>query len=381
MNFIRTFLSLRENTEVPGHFCFWSAVSGLASCLGRSAWLDMSNRWTLYPNFFIVLVAGSGRLHKSTAIDWMEDLLHEVSPPLNIISQKLSPEKLITALHPSKSKDLTEGVIVVDELSIFLNRNSYIQGLGTLLIPLMDCKKHYSYDTHIRGKEKLNNCCLNVLSATTPHSLHDDQPTNLLGSGLSSRMIFAHVSKPEPPVGLPPKDDKWGEKNEQLLEHLNKVRLLQGQFKVPDEVFEKYDEDHKTWCNENEEWFNDPFRTGYASRRSQHILRLAMVFAVSEDPKLEISLDHYEGAKLSIEESERNMNKIVRYVTGTEEGRFYEAIKAYIRAKGRISKTNLTKAFAHQMKRREMNEHLDTLIEAGEVVARPDGGRIFYLCK
>ena len=129
--FIREFCTYAEETEVPSIFAMWSAISAISAVLGRKCFVPLGH-YKVHPNMYIVLVAGSARCHKSTAIDMAEKLIRGLDEPLNILSQKMTPEALIHSL--SESPDLingslitetAEGIAIVDELSTLIDKNSF----------------------------------------------------------------------------------------------------------------------------------------------------------------------------------------------------------------------------------------------------------------
>src|SRR6266850_6399542 len=97
-NFLRKFVSLFEGTEVPERFATWAGISCLSAMLERRVWIDM-NLYVIYPNMFVVFVADSGRMRKSTAIKVTRKLLSRTDPGPRMIAQKITPEGLIDALR------------------------------------------------------------------------------------------------------------------------------------------------------------------------------------------------------------------------------------------------------------------------------------------
>ena len=97
-DFLSSFVEYLEDTEVPEEFALWCGVAGVGCALGRNIFLDMS-AFKVFPNEYIVLIAGSGRCRKSTAINAVTDLCWELDPLPNMISQKLTAEALIDAIR------------------------------------------------------------------------------------------------------------------------------------------------------------------------------------------------------------------------------------------------------------------------------------------
>jgi len=124
-DFLRDFVRLSEKTEIPVFFMLWCGISGVAATLGRKVWLDMGH-YAVYPNLYVVLVAGSGRCRKSTAISQILNLMQEVVPKPNILAAKTTPEGLIDALSGRDCEDesrllrqTSTGWVCADELGTF----------------------------------------------------------------------------------------------------------------------------------------------------------------------------------------------------------------------------------------------------------------------
>ena len=128
---MRDFVLLCKGTEIPDIFALWCGIAGISCVLGRRLWIDMGT-YTIYPNLYVVLVAGSGRCRKSTVVNMIEKLIFQLDPRPNLISQKITPEALIDALKVTEVtekkifvRQTSEGFVIIDELSTFLNRKTY----------------------------------------------------------------------------------------------------------------------------------------------------------------------------------------------------------------------------------------------------------------
>lgn len=382
-DFLRGFVQLLENSEVPDTFALWCAVSGVSCALGRKVLIDRG-LYTLRPNFFILLVAGPGVAKKSTAIGAIEDIVRELLPKVNLISQKLSPEALIEAMmvrervvdgKKYKDNSLCEGFITCDELVVFLNRKSYEAGLGSLMIPLFDCKKHFEYRTKARGIEEINNACLGFLSASTVHSIKDAIPEDAIHIGLASRMIFVYSDDRQPPVAEPSMDrDLFSF----LVKELREIRALEGTAIVTEGARALHNLEYDRFHYESS-LFKDEATKGYASRRFQHAIKLALVLAVVENKTLIVEQKHIRGAIDILEENEENMGRVIKLITTTEAGLLQESVLSVIRkfSKG-LSRTDLMRKVSHKMDSKKLSETLETLVGSGKVEATVAGrGRWF----
>jgi len=134
-NFLRKFCVLLEDTEVPHTFAIWCGISSLLAMLERRVWIEQGI-YTIYPNFYFVLIAGSGQ-KKSTAINLTDKLLRRVDTGPKIIAQMITPEGLINSIKIVRTDDAEAiaqetcgGIIIADELVTLIDKRTIEKGLG-----------------------------------------------------------------------------------------------------------------------------------------------------------------------------------------------------------------------------------------------------------
>ena len=96
MKWLEKYLEYTEDQESPSIFHLWVGLSLISAVLGRRVWIDRGY-YFLFPNLYVVLVAGSARARKSTALGIGVGLLKKAGVDVNIISQKITPEAFIKA--------------------------------------------------------------------------------------------------------------------------------------------------------------------------------------------------------------------------------------------------------------------------------------------
>ena len=382
MNFLRDFISLNSKTEIPEEFALWCGLSGVSSVLGRRLWIDMGT-YIIYPNLYIILVAGSGRCRKSTAIGMIERLVRTLDPGPNIIAQRITPEGLIDALKRSKIiKDVErdcDGFVLVDELSTFLNKKTYDSGLASLLIPFYDCKDKFEYRTKGRGIESISNSCLSLLGASTIDWIKNAIPIDAIGGGLTSRMIFVYVEKPPPPVAITSFGRDKEKLQENLVKGLEQMLLLEGEVKLDKDAWDFYKIEYEKFYL-GSKMFDNPILSGYASRRHVHLLKLGMVFAACELNSSRIILEprHLEGARSILELSESSMPQVLSLISSSEKGTLTELVYQRVLREGKMTKANLVGAFSHRLDVTELESVLNTLVHSKKVSLTSNGRDLFY---
>lgn len=393
-NFIRGFVRLcigddesKPDTEIPGIFAMWSGIAGISCALGRRMWIDMGT-YRVYPNFFIVFVASSGRFRKSTSVLMIERILRMLNPVPNIIAQKITPEALIeavkcTAVDVEKQsiQDEATGFVLVDELSSFLNKDSYQAGLAPLLIQFYDCKDTFEYRTKQRGIERINNACLGLLGASTVDWIRNAVPEDAVGGGLTSRMVFVYVDKPSPPVAITTFSDKKKRLLERLVQQLNSITTIGGEARLTGNALRYFESEYNEFYH-NSKLYDDKNLAGYASRRHVHLLKLGMIISAAQRNDRIITEHDLRGGEELLRHSEASMKLVLNLITASDAGSTLGFVLQIIQAKGKLSRSELLGSVSHRIGARELTEICDTLIASGKIEVKQEnyGGKmgIYY---
>jgi len=386
-NFLRDFVRLGENTECPGMFMLWSGLCAVSCALGRKVYLNFSTG-AIFPNLYVILVAGAGKCRKSTSIKFAEDMLRALNPQPNLISQRISAEGLIDALRMTQVNDeehllrsSCEGFVIADEFKTFLNKKTFDSGLGTLLIPFWDAKDEFEYRTKGRGIELVHNSCLGILGGSTIQGIKEAIPQEAVGDGMCSRFIFAYEDQSMPPVAFPEFTDEKHKLIGMLTADLQEVLSLEGEMTLTNEAREYYEK----WYNkfrEESKLFDNIYLQGYASRRHTHMLKLSMSFAASEFSLL-IGADHLVRADTILRKSEADLSKVMGMISSTEEGAYTEIVFDLIKKGGTIgvSRHSVLRDVSHKVDSRKLTEILETLVHSRRVEQKTVGAEIRYRTK
>lgn len=384
MDILRRFVQIYEKTEIPGIFAVWGGLAAISASIGRRAFLDMGT-YTLYPNFYIVLVASSGKCRKSTAVGIVERTLGTLDHPPNIVAQKLTPEALIDALRVGNSdpettklfREVCEGYILVDELANFLNRKTYESGLPGLLISLYDCKDEFTYRTKGRGIEKLTFSYLGMLSASTIDWIRDALPEDSIGSGLTSRIIFVYAQDPSSPVAITSWSDEKEKAWQDVILLLNKVNKLQGAIRFSQDAWSSYEKEYNFFY-EKSNFYHMKTLAGYAARRGSHHLKLSVLFALSRTQTLIVEEVDVIAAKDLLSLVEQNMPKVLELISSSDVGMLNEEIFTLIKQNKELELSRIIARMSHKLDYRGVWDVLDTLVRSEVVQSIARGGRIFY---
>ncbi len=370
-----SYVEYNSNQESPSIFHLWVGFSLLAAALGRRVWLDKAY-YKLRPNLYVILIGPSARVRRTTAVNIGNALFKEAFPDSTIVSQKITPEALISVLTEQYRKTGTSTIYIVSsELGVFLSTGSKDLSLIQLLTKLYDCEESMDYHTLARGKEKCNKVCCNMLGSTTPEWLKDSLPEHAVEGGFTSRVIFVYQNKPERLVAFPTITPEMKELKKRLVEDLREIGSLRGEFKLTEEAREWY-----------ETWYLDVFRSeseqkglsGYYGRKHDTLLKLGMLACVSRRNELVIQEDDLRMALNALSANENMLPQAVKMMELTEEGRDNEKVLRIVRRRGVIGYSDLLRNLSYCMNSKRVNEVIDMLV-AGELIEEviKDGKRFF----
>jgi hypothetical protein len=387
-NFFSEFSILNTGTEIPLTFTAWSSISCVSAALGRRVWIDMGP-FAIYPNMFVVLIAGSGRMRKSTSIGVARKMLEKITPPINFISQKITPEALLDALKQTPGgaagkviigagiEPVGQGFLITDELTNFLNGATNENNINPILTDIYDCADPYSYHTKSRGKEKLRSTQLGMLAATTPEELRKAIPETAIGSGLASRILFIYEDSPMRPVTFPVYSGEQITARDFCIKALQRLSLLSGQLEIPNDCREWCHDCYHNRCSTSP-LLDDPHLRGYASRRLIHLLKLGLVLSTGRSERVSISVPALDQAESLLSHNESQLPKIVNLVTMNDKGAIIHYVLGLINKAQRITRQDLMASVAHRIDTAELTAVIDTLAKGNMIEVIVNGPSIVY---
>lgn len=319
-DWIEDYLDYTAAQESPEIFHRWAGIATLGAVLNRRVTLPRIARTGVqfYQNFpgqiSPIFVAGSGKARKSTAINVAKDFMKNAG--VTIFDGKITPERLLAKLSAMPGKQAVL-CAVASELSAFLGKQSYNDGLIDILIKLADCESH-PYETQ-KGIHDLTgaNVCFTLIGGSTPTSLSKAIPPQAQDHGFLSRYLWVYSErsgKIEPLANDSDRLDpnaiaKSKARRNDLIERLRKIRQLNGTFRWGDARY---------WWNTKYEAFMASTMSdgeGWAARKWDHISRVAMVLNVSRgNTSLVFDEDDLIKAEQLINDIEINLPKCFAYI-------------------------------------------------------------------
>ena len=370
------YLEYTSEQESPSLFHLWVGLSVLASTLERRVWLDRGY-YKLYPNMYIVLVGASARVRKTTAVNTGYGLFREALPNSVWVSQKVTPEALITVFVDGfKERNVSGGSIVSTELGVFLGSSKGSVDIMQLLTDWYDCPSMFTYHTQMRGKETMENVFCNMIGATTPQWLKDSLPPRAIGGGFTSRVVFVYQDMPEKLVAFPKVEPAMFRLKGKLMEDLQKINKMKGEYKLTKKATEWF-----------EDWYTKVFHPettlhasldGYFGRKHDTLLKLAMLFAASRGNNRVVDEIEMRMALKAINENEKYLPQTLRLIQMTEVGEESEKVFRVIERRKKVDHTTLMRQLSYAINARRLEEVIGDLIACERIELYMDKEKRYY---
>ena len=377
-NWINSYVEYTECTEPPILFRKWAAISTIASALQRKCSLSWGTL-TFYPNMYIVLVAPSGKARKGVAMGSAMNMLDTIN--INMTAEAITREALIRDLNMSSKEDIDDKTgemffhasltIHSQELTVFIGYQN-----NELLMDLTDwydCRKKWTYRTKNMGSDEIIGVWVNLFGATTPELLQTTLPTDAIGGGLTSRMIFVYEPKKAKSLVFPFPTDEQRTIGEQLKKDIGRIEMLKGEFKVSKDFPEAW----ARWylAQEDHPPFQDNRFSGYFERRPTHIMKMSMIISAAKSDKMVITVEDLNDAIEILEQTEEKMPQVFAGVGTASHANVLASVMARVGMAGQITLRDLMYEFRYDADRWLMNKIVETLELSGFCdIIRPGGG-------
>ncbi len=347
----------------------------LATAVGRRLYGEAPWGVKIYPNLYLMLVAGTTFYRKSTAYKLAEQVARQAIPHM-LMPTPGSPERFQEALAgrmPSNFDKLAReqqerltkaqpfaaqrGLLKDEVAGLFgaINKRDYMVGMKDLLMELYDCPDYFDKDTQT-GLNIVENAALSILGVTTPASLSCAVSTGDWDNGLLIR--FALLS-PESNYAERPAAKQYRTVPQALVDDLKALhdRLPAPQqsemgMKAPGslrlnvqcwEQVQNYGDWLRRRCDPGRDTELDDRLKGVYGRMHVQAFKLASLFAAldwlkTSDDVPTVTADHWQAAHALAEgwrgSTHRLLEQLDRSGEATIERRQQDRMLTGIRAKG-----------------------------------------------
>lgn len=317
-DFLTAFEEWANDGFVPPQFNTFGCLSIIAGALERRVWLPWSDRYSFYPNLYVLLVSKPGQ-GKSVSSKAAFDLLHEVgrrSGVLNIMPTQVTEAKFIELMgHGRSFTDTSTG----KELMVFQNAGYYYASEASnslrnifgdfiaCLTDFYDCPTAWERATKKDGRKiALKNVCMNVLAGSTFDYLNKLVSDENIQGGFASRLLYV-VQRDEVV-----KVQKWqngqdaeirklrNQYHEALLQDLTAISQMTG----PMQANREFGEAWEAWYPEQQRQvlgLKSEKLQSILARTNTNVLKISMLLSASESADRVMKLHHFERAVKLVE--------------------------------------------------------------------------------
>lgn len=388
-DWIETFCEYVADTETPRIFAKWSAITTIAGALRKKCWFQLGRHKT-YPNLYVILVAPPGG-RKSVSLNYAKELLIEGIPDVVISSESNTRESLLQdlelsatdAIMPDKTTFRYSALTVMSkEFEIFLGQKKENAKMIVTLTDLYDCTDAvWKHRTKHSGNSTIPNVYLNLAGCTTPSSLASSFPTDAIGGGLTSRMLFIYCDKREKLVPVPEWTEKEAKYKKLLLKDIAVIGGLTGIYRFTDNSRKEYDKWYVEQTKAPRVCKDETF-AGWYERKPLFVQKLAVICQAAQNNNFHIEWNMFEKAILLVEEIEETMALAFRGVGRSDITADVDMIYTIISSRNYISDEELLALTWRDVDSKKMDQIIPTLNRSGMIrilTQSPEGkAGIFY---
>lgn len=295
-SWFRSWMSVWPLAEAPKSYILFSGMAVLGAALGRSVWMNL-DIYTVYPLMNLLLVGPSG-IGKSTALrDIAADHLINALP-VDKRPFLLTGKSTKEAIHQDLMQ-CPKSMILASELANLFSKEKYNEGMIPYFTDLLDLKP-----ARIRTKSGGSlivarpECC--VCGGSTKAWLQDALPSNSGEGGFLPRFFIVkedykaqRIANPMWVMGEKERLQLLTERDRVFNEFARLVRMSAGDIDFEDyEAKDIYSNWYQTYRPDTGSM------APFAARAGSHILRLALLCAVSSGRSSITSDDINAGIKL-----------------------------------------------------------------------------------
>lgn len=315
-DWIDTFMDRTAEIRSPASFRLWTGIAIIAAVLERRVWTITDAPDPLRPNLYSVLT-GTPASGKSIMVSIARKMLSGLAKPggLHLAPDNPTKASFLDALEASAKVSIngmgmpfySAMTTLCRELGVLISK--YEKDFVADLTDLYDNPPNYSAPRRTSKSVNIEAPTLNILAAATPDALGDIIPESAWGQGLTSRIIFIYGAVPEKyrDMFARHKDSDMTELKEDLHRFFEE---LHGPFDWEPEAQDAI-----------RHWFNvekmAPVPTygrlvNYCGRRNEHIMKLAMISAVSAGHGLTVTIEDFRRAQNWLFAAEATMPDVFR---------------------------------------------------------------------
>ena len=344
-NFYDLYRHVSGDSEVPAIFHFWACTALLAAVVQDRVWIEKERGVKLYPNLYIILVGPSG-LGKGMAIS-QANRLADSSVRMAKYRGKVTFAHLIDRMGRSVLGD--DGItrmadprlwLIMDELKNDIGSGTLVEDFIGMMTEIYTAS-NYTLNTGTRthGNVDLIRPVLNWFAGTTEPWLYKVMTPDMVESGFPARICFIYghyTGELKPRIRYPNDVDFiW----DHLVARLYNIACQQGKCLMTQTAEAAIDKWYVSRPIPDDDSLKPIWR-----REHDMLLKFALINTLADGGPLVIRHMHVARAIAMINTLRKHGERILFAASATKETREIDVVGAWIRKKGQIQHSDLTRA-------------------------------------
>jgi hypothetical protein len=366
---LRQYVEYTSRSEAPLAYHVFSFLCAVGAILNRRVWFDMGY-YRIYPTLGIIILGPSG-IKKTSAANIAVDILQKLGL-VKIYSEKLTPEALIEAMKG----DNAVGLVYAPEMSVFLNKQQYNEGLVQLITRFMDCPDIWESGTIGRGKSVIRNIAISSIMCSTPDWFVSSTPSDSFGGGFVARNLLVVQESSARCEPIPdPGDPKL---RSAISDALAGLHALEGQIVFDQRALKTYEDWYR---REHQDEIKNPSHellATYHNRKPDHLKRIAICLHMAEHQSFELCEDCFRMAISLLDWTEQFLPTLLQHMFRSQAGEAHDLVLRAIHSERPMTHSNLMRRMSHRMNAAELKTVLQSLKEAHVIVERVDNVGHYY---
>jgi hypothetical protein len=376
-SWIESFVEWGDGLESPEIFRLWSAITIVGAALEQRVFV-LTHR-PLYANLYTLLIGPPG-VGKSVSIGAITGLARQLQD-FHIGPISVTGASLVDAMAAAKCKPInyTFGdplleynsiTLVPDDLQALLS--DYNAELVALLTVFYD-NTPYSQSRRVSGLHiEIPSPQLTILAGTTPSQLLHLLKPEQWDQGFMARTIMIHAATSKINADIFAQSSI--KDNADLVHDLEQIHSLRGQLAISPEFGELIN----AWRQDPKPIPTHPRLRHYCSRRSTHLLKLAMVSCADRGDILRLEKFDFERGLKWLCAAERAMPGVFEEAVGTDSKVMKDIIHSIGQAE--ILEKKLKRLISERVSAHMVSRMLELMISTGYVkhVRVDSQGNNFY---
>ena len=351
-DWLDSYLEWTQDQESPEKLHLWTAFAVLSAALRRRIWLSRGI-FSLYPNIYVLLVAESARVRKSTAMNIGVNLLLEALPAFKInggyITGAATPEGIVKQMNRvhhvfekesdeiPKIKHESYLLIHADELATLFGYDKGRASRMTILLTETYGRDSYMHTTKSDSQIDLKNLYTVLLAGTDPRNLKV-LPDEVI-AGLIGRIIFVTARDKRKIIAWPESSADHKILREALKRDLETIANLQGEMTITSAGKELFTGWYEKLCEITTD--DDSVTDAFKERCHDTALKVGMLISVSRSSRLILEEAHVAGGIKFIEDQLPEFNRISSWASSTTHGQNRAKLIDMIRRNGGVADRRL----------------------------------------